>query len=272
MRLTWTPVRPGPGDNRRSWRCRGRREAVLLRGAGRTDSVLHDPKPFAPDATRRLRGNLRFGLTGPWRGRVPRVVAQCRLPPPGRWEAGDRLATTGALLGRVESLVWALFFLWVALAVDPTIESQFTLPKLFGFYAGIPVLAVIWLSRLWTGRLRMPPRHILVLAGALAAWWALSLAAAVHLPTALFGMHGRYNGLWMHLALLALFVMRSTAALSPDETRLELRILVFTLLPVAAFTIVQCVGLQASYPADRPPATIGHPVILAATLALCVPW
>jgi hypothetical protein len=46
MRLTWTPVRPGPGDDRRSWRCRGRREAVLLKAAGRTDSVLHDPKPF----------------------------------------------------------------------------------------------------------------------------------------------------------------------------------------------------------------------------------
>lgn len=174
-------------------------------------------------------------------------------------------------LGRLDAVVWALLLTWVALAVDPFIRAQFTLPKLFGLCALLPIVAVVWIIRVWKEGLRIPPMAVAVAAVLLAEWWAVSSASGIHLSTALFGMPGRYNGLWTHLVLLGLFAMRATSPATEDEIRRTVRWTAYVLLPVALYAVVQFLGVEVFYPTDRPPSTIGHPVILAATLSLAVP-
>jgi len=176
-----------------------------------------------------------------------------------------------SLIGRLDSGAWALLLAWLALAVDPSIAVQFTLPKLFGVYVLAPALAILWAARVWRDGLRVPPAWVAVCALALAAWSALSVGWAVHLPTALFGMHGRYNGLWLHLVLLAVFFLRATTPATIEELEPDTRWFVFVLVPVAGYALAQVLGFQPYYPSDRPPSTIGHPVILAAILCLGVP-
>ncbi|HEX6164210.1 MAG TPA: O-antigen ligase family protein, partial [Vicinamibacterales bacterium] len=90
--------------------------------------------------------------------------------------------------------------------------------------------------------------------------------------TSWYGAYGRYNGLATQLTLLALGVI--VATLPGDDSARERRaaVLVLTLLPVAAWTILQFLGFDPRpWPNPRPASTIGHPVPLAASLALVAP-
>ena len=92
----------------------------------------------------------------------------------------------------------------IATVFSARLETQFTLPKLLVIRAFAPVLAGFWLVRFRHGETRPLPRAVLAAAVALAVWWVVSTMMAVHRPTAIDGVHGRYNGLWNQWILLSM--------------------------------------------------------------------
>jgi len=117
-----------------------------------------------------------------------------------------------------------------------------------------------------------PPRAIIILAGGLAVWWIVTLPFAVHLRTALWGAAGRGNGLVQHLALLGLFIALASMRIGVGGVQRIGRIALAVLVGLSAYAIVQAAGLDVFvWPNVRPGSTIGHPVPLAAILALGAP-
>src|SRR5215831_15641362 len=62
----------------------------------------------------------------------------------------------------VEMSVYTLLFLLVALVFDPTIDIQFTLPKLMWLRFGAAAILGVWVVRLTQGGMRPVPRIVLV--------------------------------------------------------------------------------------------------------------
>jgi O-antigen ligase len=168
--------------------------------------------------------------------------------------------------------VFAAFFLSIGLSFSPALESQFTLPKLFWLRVAAAVIAGVWCIRMHRGAVvRMPPFIIAASAG-LAAWWATTLPFAVHMPTALWGMPGRYNGFVNQLTFLLIFFAVATLGLGRRDIVRLLKVFVASLVPLAMYAIAQGFAVDwFTWPNPRPGSTIGHPVPLAAILALGLP-
>ena len=191
-----------------------------------------------------------------------------RSHPRAKAESAQAPAARVAAVG--EQLAFALLLLAQALAFDTGIDRGYALPKLVALHLVAPLVFAFAAYRLWRGAAPIPPRVPVVAAVALGGWWVVVTVAAFHRHTSLYGMPGRYNGLWTQLTCLGLFVV---AALAPDRATARRRLLVVVgvLVPVAAFTIFQYFVPDPRWPAPRPPATIGQPVLLSALLALALP-
>ncbi|MBI5633566.1 MAG: O-antigen ligase family protein [Nitrospirae bacterium] len=172
-----------------------------------------------------------------------------------------------------EDLLWGALFYLVALLFSTNIEFHFTLPKLAALRIATLLLVGLWMFRLKRGQLKTIPCFIFLPFLTLAAWWVLSTFFALHMPTALNGVHNRYNGLWSHGIYLVLFLI--VASLPADENRIRriLHIFITALIPAALYAIMQYYHLDPfPWPAARPASTIGHPVPLAALLGLAIPF
>src|SRR5262245_50014334 len=101
---------------------------------------------------------------------------------------------------RIDEAAFALFVGYLVLAFTTAFPEQFGLPKLLGLHLYVAFAAVRWILALSRGRLRALPRGLALAAGATAAWAIAVTLAAQHVPTAIFGMRGRYNGLATMLA------------------------------------------------------------------------
>jgi O-antigen ligase len=161
----------------------------------------------------------------------------------------------------------------VGLAFDPRLQVQFTLPKLVALYFGTAAILLMWGWRVRRSLVRPVPRVVLVPALALAAWWLASFPFAIDRHTALYGMHGRYNGLITHASMLALFLATASSGVSRDSVRRLTAWLIAALVPVAAYAVAQSAGWDVFvWPNIRPGSTIGHPVPLAAILSMALPF
>jgi O-antigen ligase/tetratricopeptide (TPR) repeat protein len=172
-----------------------------------------------------------------------------------------------------ERIAWAGFFVTIALAFSLSVESQFTLPKLLWLRATASMLVLLWALRWWRGGVRPIPAGVLSAAGALAAWWIVTTVFAVDRATALHGMYGRYNGLLNHLVLVSICLVLASTPMSQRDVEGVARWFAVALIPVALYAVAQEAGLDPIvWPNARPGSTIGHPVPLAASLSLAVPF
>src|SRR5581483_9060484 len=141
------------------------------------------------------------------------------------------------------------------------------------FSFGAAAIAILWGWRLQRGVVRPVPRVVLIPAVALAAWWLATLPFAADRHTALYGMHGRYNGLIAHTSMLVLFLAIASSGLSRESVRRFTLWLVAALVPVAAYGVAQSAGWDVFvWPNIRPGSTIGHPVPFAAILSMALPF
>src|SRR5262245_12672776 len=104
---------------------------------------------------------------------------------------------------------------------------------MFWLQAIAPVILIIWLVRAWRGQTRAVPRAVLIAAAALIGWWGVTTITAVDTPTALYGMHGRWNGFINQALFVLLFLAAISSSPSRHETLIRLRIMVATLVPLA---------------------------------------
>jgi O-antigen ligase len=167
----------------------------------------------------------------------------------------------------------AAVLLGVGVVFVPGLDVQFTLPKLVLFFFGAAVLVAAWGWRLQRGLVCCVPRGVLIPAVALGVWWVATLPFAIDRTTALFGMHGRYNGLLTQGSMLLLFLGIASSGLSRDAVRRLIASLVITTIPLATYAAAQSAGWDVFvWPNIRPGSTIGHPVPLAAILSLVLPF
>jgi O-antigen ligase/tetratricopeptide (TPR) repeat protein len=170
-------------------------------------------------------------------------------------------------------LVFAALFLCLGLAFSPALQQQFTLPKLFCLRLSATAVGLLWWWRLRASGVKTIPAVVLVPAALLIAWWIVTLPFAIHTPTALWGMPGRYNGFINQLTLLLMFLAVASMRLRREEvTRLVITFVV-ALVPLALYAVAQGAGVDRfAWPNPRPGSTIGHPVPLAAILSLGLPF
>ncbi len=165
------------------------------------------------------------------------------------------------------------FFLFMALVLSTSLEVQFTLPKLVVFRLFAPILAALWAGRLARDAVRRLPITVLASAAALGVWWGISTVFASHVPTALNGAHGRYNGLWNHEILLLVFLGVASSKFEIEEIERLTQFIVGAMVPVSLYALVQTAGWDPiPWPRERSASTIGNPVTLAALLGLAVPF
>ncbi|OGP51891.1 MAG: hypothetical protein A2Y79_09180 [Deltaproteobacteria bacterium RBG_13_43_22] len=151
----------------------------------------------------------------------------------------------------------------------------FTLPKLAALRIGCLLLFLLAGWRLWKGQVQRIPKPILFSGMTLGLWWIFSVFFALHLPTALNGNFGRYNGLWTHLVYLFLFFLTASMVFNIRRTERVLKIFIASLIPVALYAILQSLQLDPipwSTRWSRSVSTIGHGVPLAALLGLALPF
>jgi O-antigen ligase/tetratricopeptide (TPR) repeat protein len=175
-------------------------------------------------------------------------------------------------LTRAETAAIGALLAGVAFAFSPALESQFTLPKLAAFYAGLATFVALCVVRLRRGGCVHLPQPVAAFATILALWWILTLPFAVHLRTALWGATGRGNGFVLHLSLLAFFVALGSMRIGFSGVRRITRIVLAVVVTLSGYAILQAAGVDFfTWPNVRPATTIGHPVPFAAILALGVP-
>jgi O-antigen ligase len=174
---------------------------------------------------------------------------------------------------RIDEAAFALFVGYLVLAFTTAFPEQFGLPKLLGLYLYVAFGAVRWILAVPRGRLRPLPRGLALAAAATAAWAIAATLAAQHVPTALFGMRGRYNGLAALLAGLAVLLFLATRRTGEGEVERGLRAICAALTLASIYALVQAAGLDPiPWPPGRPASTIGHPVIFAGALAMTIPF
>jgi O-antigen ligase len=169
--------------------------------------------------------------------------------------------------------VAAIVLLLVVLAFDLSIQSQFTLPKLFALQSGAAALVLLWAFRLRAGLFNTVPRIVLIPALLLVAWWSMTSAFAADASIALHGMRGRYNGLITQSTFVGLFLVFASLQANRRDWQWFVTMLIVTLVPVAGYAAVQHVGLDPFvWASPHSGSTIGHPVPLAALLNLAIPF
>jgi O-antigen ligase/tetratricopeptide (TPR) repeat protein len=172
-----------------------------------------------------------------------------------------------------EEVMVGVLFAALALLFTTQVRIQFTLPKLAVLEALTALLGLLWLYRLRKGEVKKIPPLILWAAFALAGWWIVSTLFAIHLPTALNGAYGRYNGLYTSVTYIILFLILSSLPFDKKQVERIVKVMTFMLVPVAVYALVQHYGLLTGTPImKRPPSTIGNPVIVAAMLGLLLPF
>jgi len=183
----------------------------------------------------------------------------------------ERVNDYSAALGYIEIAAYTSLIFVVVLIFDTSLKAQFTLPKLLWLQTLLPAIALVWTIRAWRKFIKPMPPSILWTLLALTIWWIISTCFALHIPTALHGMTGRYNGLWTHLTWAAIFVFVATGGKARKRIELFIAIIATALLPAAIYAIYQYFNMDPSWPERRVPSTIGHPVLLAAVLGLALP-
>ncbi len=174
---------------------------------------------------------------------------------------------------KADGIGFALFVGYLVLAFTLTLPDHFSLPKLLGLFVYVAFCAARWLRALQKRRIQELPRGLLLASTALACWWTATTLTAQHLPTALFGMRDRYNGLATMLAGLALFLFTATTRITAREIEQRLGAIGVALTVASAYAVVQAAGLDViRWPPGRPPSTLGHPVIFAGALAISLPF
>jgi O-antigen ligase/tetratricopeptide (TPR) repeat protein len=169
--------------------------------------------------------------------------------------------------------VYAAFFFIVALVFSTLLEAQFTLPKLVVIRLFAPILAALWASRLARDAVAPVPLATFVAAAALSVWWVISTVFAIHLPTALNGAHGRYNGLWNQELFLVVFLIVASSKFEIVELERMTQFFVGAMVPVSLYALVQTLGWDPiPWPRGRAASTFGNPVTLAAALGLALPF
>jgi O-antigen ligase len=125
------------------------------------------------------------------------------------------------------------------------------------------------------GDIKSVPKPVIYTGLALGLWWIFSTFFALHRPTALNGVFGRYNGLWTHEIFLVLFFL--TASMEVDERRAEriIKLFIAALIPVSLYALIQYFQwdpIPWSTRWSRSVSTIGHGVPLAALLGMAIPF
>ena len=173
----------------------------------------------------------------------------------------------------LEQGVYAALFLSVALACSFALSVQYTLPKLACVYALMPLIAALWLERLRRGHLQPLPVWVCGTGLAFAVWLVVSTLFAWHVPTAVFGLYSRSNGLGLHLVCLALCLFCASSRMSPEAIERRVGLFAVALVPMAAYAVYQYYHPDPSFlDQRRAHSTVGHPVVVAAILALAVPF
>lgn len=174
---------------------------------------------------------------------------------------------------RLELAVYAVLFFLVALVFSTELQVQFTLPKLLVIRAMAPLLGVLWVWRLRRNQVQPLPWYVVASAIALSAWWIVTTIFAVDPVTAAEGADGRYNGLWSGLLFLLIFLLVASSRFETTEIERLIKYLLAALIPVSVYALAQYAGMDPiRWPGARSASTIGNPVILAATLALGLPF
>lgn len=205
--------------------------------------------------------------------------AQSRLSPSssGKKQRAVAAGTSGAAvrpcaLQTGELLVFSALLGVVALVFLPSLHSQFTLPKLAVLYPVLGLAALCWFARFRRGDTIAIRASIAVPILALLAWWTVTLPFAVDIPTAVWGAAGRGNGFALHVAVLLLFAGTAAMRIGVGGVRRLLAVMLGILTIVGAYAIAQAAGFDVfTWPNVRPGSTVGHPVPLAAMLALGLP-
>ncbi|HTZ18931.1 MAG TPA: O-antigen ligase family protein [Dissulfurispiraceae bacterium] len=178
------------------------------------------------------------------------------------------------VMSRPYEAVLVLLFFSVALLFTTTIDDQFTLPKLAALRICTLLLMLAWVNQFRKESVLAISKPVLFSTIAFAGWLGVSTLFSVHIPTALNGFHGRYNGLWSHLLYIMLFLMTASIPFGMEGAKRTLKFFIAALLPVSIYAIVQYCGFDPmQLPAGvRPPSFTGNSVIMGAVLGLAWPF
>ncbi len=170
----------------------------------------------------------------------------------------------------MNNTIFSILFFSVALVFSARYEASFTLPKLVYLYSCTLALAASWLYAYRKGHVHPIPSPVLYFALAFALWLLLSTTFAIHVPTAVFGVYGRWQGLLTHLAYVGLSLMAATLPLDRHKT---LKAFVLAMLCVAVVAITQRLNfVNSPILGGRSFSTIGNAIPMAACLALAIPF
>jgi tetratricopeptide (TPR) repeat protein/O-antigen ligase len=178
-------------------------------------------------------------------------------------------------LNLIEDAVIGLIFFSVTLLFSTGLLVNFTLPKLVALRVCTICLVLFWVYRIKKGEIKPVPKLIFYTGVILGLWWIFTTFFALHKPTAIHGVYGRYNGLLTHeIWLLIFFVIVS---MPMDIKRIEriLKLFIASLIPVSLYALVQFYGYDPVpwvQLQGRSASTIGHPVMLSALLGLALPF
>lgn len=186
----------------------------------------------------------------------------------------------GSLLGTttffvIEDMALGVLFFSLALVFSTDNLVSFTLPKLVVLRIGTLILVLLAGIRFWKGPVTPIPRWVWYTGVGLGLWWIFSTFFALHMPTALNGVFGRYNGLWTHEIFLLLFFLAASMEVDEGRTERILKLFIAALIPVSLYALIQYFQVDPipwSTRWSRSVSTIGHGVPLAALLGMAIPF
>jgi len=178
-------------------------------------------------------------------------------------------------LNLIEDAFIGLLFFSVALVFSTGLLVNFTLPKLVALRVCTLCLILFWIYRIKKGEVKSVPKLVLYSGVILGLWWIFTTFFALHKPTAIHGVYGRYNGLLTHEIWLLIFFI--IVSMPMDIKRIEriLKLFIASLIPVSLYALVQFYGYDPVpwvQLQGRSASTIGHPVMLSALLGLALPF
>ena len=186
---------------------------------------------------------------------------------PGAIAAGHAAAGDGDW---IVAAVCGLFLVLLLLACSPALDSKFALPKMLVLRAAMLALGAFVFVQSWRGLVLAPPRAPLLAALALGAWWTATTPFALHVPTALDGVYDYYNGLWMHLCWLVLFVASLAVRADGVTLRRIVGVLLAAIALVAAVNLSEAARLSAFGLAEV--STLGDRVAVSALMNFAIPF
>jgi|KBSSwiStaDraftv2_1062776.scaffolds.fasta_scaffold02112_10 O-antigen ligase len=173
----------------------------------------------------------------------------------------------------VDDLAFGLFAVVFVLVFSLDLPNPFVLPKLFVLAAYVVFAAVRWAFAAGSGAVAPLPGAVRFATAALPVWWIATLPAAQHLPTAIFGLRGRSNGLATMLAVLAVFFLVGTTRQTAPGVERRLGAIGVAMTAASVYALVQAAGLDPiGWPPGRPASTFGQPVVFGGALAIAIPF